>query len=207
MERFAAALEAESTRLGVSSVEARAATEAVKAFKEALADVNLLRTSVNVVLKDEARREAEAVVRPLAMRVKQNRSLTPADLDGLGLRKPATGRGARIGPPTTEPVFLCAQPVGGGHLLRYHDAGTPDSRALPRTASQLMLYAAFAPRGEATPTDDPSSAELLRGYTRTPVRTQLPLDARGRMVTYYARWQGKHGEPGPWSRPIHAWAA
>jgi hypothetical protein len=205
MGQFVEAAEEDSRRLGLSIEDVAAADEARQRLAVVVSKTRSTQgTSVDAVVKRDVRKAAEAIFRPLAMRVKNDPDVDPGIKTGLGLRVPpedGTGRGSRVGPPTSVPALLCAEPLAGGHRLRYVDERTPDTSALPREASGLLLFAHFGDRGDVTPTDDPERASLLRGYTRTPLRTELPLDARGRVVTYFGRWQGKHGELGPWSRP------
>ena len=211
MRRFVNAAAGDPRRLGLAGEEVARADGVQRALAAAVARArSSVGNAVDATVKARLRGEAEAVFRPLAMRVKRDAAVSADVKLKLGLRPPrgeGAGRGTPVGPPTTAPELVSVAVVDGGHRLRYQDPRTPASAALPREATGLLLFAHVADRGGTSPIDDPSRASLLRGYTRTPLRIELPLEARGRLVTYFGRWQGKHGHLGPWSKPRWSWAA
>ena len=49
---------------------------------------------------------------------------------------------------------------------------------------------------------DPAAAGYLGGFTRTPVAVTFGAEDDGKVATYFARWAGRRGDTGAWSRPV-----
>jgi hypothetical protein len=176
----------------------------VKRFAEALAIARNPATGTpdEVRAKNDARKEAVAICRALAMMVKHDPGMTAPDKIKLGLHvdeenltpvKLPKGILLSTGFPR---LYLDALPTGG-HRIRYGQDAHTGSRAKPKGVTHMLLVAAIGDR----PNMEVRYARLMGAHTRWPIELNYPAGAgvEGLHATYYGRWLTSRGEIGPWS--------
>jgi hypothetical protein len=155
------------------------------------------RTRPNVAAKNAARRAAWDAFRPVAMRVKHDRSVPDSLKVELGIY-PRRAHQSRIPRPRTAPQLTVDWLTVGAHRLRYHDPANPARFAKPPCVVSAELLIHVGPR----PATDPADARRVHRATRHVFTVRhAPRDA-GRTATYFARWVTKRGLAGPWSLPL-----
>lgn len=160
------------------------------------------RTPVTVATKDAQRVAAEATIRPYAIRISLNGSVTPGDKTAIGVNLPNPTR-VPIPPPTTFPqlAFDSAAPLV--HVLRYQDSGLGTGKRKPYGAFGMQLFRAIG----TVPAVDPAQAVFHQVATKAPLRVTFDAADVGKQCTYFARWQTRSGpggeaQFGPWSAPL-----
>ena len=155
------------------------------------------RTTNVVKRKDDARAQAEALGRTLAMQVKVNPQITNDQKITLGIRVDDATR-TPIGAPQTMPILNIVDAHRGVHTLRYCDVLTPDSRRKPPGVTHMLLFAEIAPPEALTGAEE--NLRFIAAVTRQPhVVTFDPKGNTGKVVQYKARWLTAKGLLGPWS--------
>lgn len=201
---FAALLTADPTSYGE--------TAAVAANIQALTDTwvgayNLstdpsTRTTPTIQDKDNARVSCEASTRIVAIRIRNNTSVTDQQRQDLGLTVVKTTP-TPVSAPTSAPVLGLRSANIGVHTLQYTDDAAPDGKAKPEGSIGVELWQAV---GEVSAVD-PSQAVFGGIKTKSPMRiSQKPEDV-GKVATYFARFSTRgsaQGEAltGPWSAPL-----
>lgn len=160
------------------------------------------RTAPTVATTRGARASAEAIVRPYAMRINANQSVSNAQRLGLGITVRITVP-TPIPAPATSPALVLVAAVPGQMELQYRDSSTPTSKQKPFGASALALFSKVA----ATPTADPADATFTALVTKTPFLVPFSAPDAGQTCTFFARWitaSGPSGiaQNGPWSAPL-----
>ena len=74
----------------------------------------------------------------------------------------------------------------------------PNKRAKPFGAISLQLFVNVAE--EVDP--NPDTARFVGNYTKNPIVVAFDHSENGKQATYFARWQGRRGDVGPWSVPV-----
>lgn len=202
--------------------------QSVQAFRDALALTTgpSTRTRPHIVAKNEARAEAERLVREVANIIRADPKVsrthkTILRIQGLPRRAGETKCPQRA----PEVRFLgsgdgvSAQAgVGGGsgvHVLEYWDvevtqrpADVKYRKTRPPGAARLELFFDFVPPGQPIPSHP---AELsgwpryLRSFTKRRMEVEVPQSHSGPMlVVYWGRWAGANGEVGRFSKPCVA---
>lgn len=132
--RFAGGIEQHPEHYMLSADDAAGITDAVKAFRSALA-VSLrpgTRTKLTIMTKDERRAEAERVIRKYAKLIRANEDVSAVDKQRLGVRE-RPKRAKRRACPQTPPYvrFVRSERGQGGgrgrHVLEFMD----EFRVLP----------------------------------------------------------------------------
>lgn len=199
METFAQKLTTSPGTYFVSAADALAVTNAVTTFAAAyaIAMAPEQRTPVNISAKDEARAAAEGVCRQFASLIKLNAGISNPDKIAAGVR-PVNPDREPIECPQTNPLISPIAATQGSHTIRYADAMTPDERAKPFGASDLLLFCAVA----AEHVTDPTLARFIGKFTKNPISVEFAAADNGKQATYFARWSSRKGDVGPWSIPV-----
>lgn len=157
------------------------------------------RTSVTVAAKDSARSTALAVVRPYAQQISVNSGVLPSNKVAVGVN-PRTTIPAPVPVPSSSPV-MSIDAIGVLTMdVRFQDPDAPMSRAKPFGATAVQVAVNV---GVAAITD-PALASFYAAFTKIPMRIDFQSGNAGKVATFFARWQNRKGEVGPWSSPVSA---
>lgn len=200
---FATLIAASPTAYGLIASDATAISAQNTDFQAAYTSATnpTTRTSATVAAKDVARLNAQAVVRPYAMRVRNNTTVSDALKVGLGLTIPSTVP-TPVPPPSTAPEIGLRQAIVGQMTLTYKEPGFA-GKAKPYG----VIGAEFARAIGTVPAVDPTQATVWGTATKSPFAMAFaPADA-GKTVTLFARWITRSGpggvaQRGPWSAPL-----
>ena len=160
------------------------------------------RTGSTIAAKDAARATAESVVRPYAQRIKVNPAVSNAARVDIGVTVDAFPP-TPIPAPTSSPVLMLMMATPLQHTMQYRDALTPTSKAKPYGVKQLALFVTVG----VAPAVDPDAALYRGGFTKSPMNIGFESSQRGKVATYFARWENGSGPGGvaargPWSDPV-----
>lgn len=156
-------------------------------------------TSADTETKNDARAEAEAVVRPFVARYLKFDPVTNEDRAAMRLHSRKKTR-SRVAPPSTRPLITGLKALGGFQVeVRFQDEGAQRSRAIPYGCSGCLLYYVWGPEKI---TDYAALTHTLL-MTRSPFVLPLPPDSERKFLSCAARWQNERGELGPWSEIQH----
>jgi hypothetical protein len=199
MQNFSALITAAPATYGLVAADATAIDAAVDAFAAAYAVAfsPATRTPVSINTKDEAREDAEAIVRQYASQIKVDAGVTDSNKIAIGVR-PVNNSRTPVPPPATFPMLNIAGNTPGVQTLRYSDSATPDSAAKPAGALNLQLFRAIG----TAPASDPEAAMFQGAHTKNPIAVDFDTADDGKVATYFARWSTRTGEVGPWSLPV-----
>jgi len=183
----------------VSPGEIAAIGQAVERFAAAFAVAwnGSTRTTVAVTLKDEARRVAEDMCRPIYARIRLDKSVDDADKLAIGVR-PMKASYGRLTAPDTVPLLSQGALTWSAYEIAYRTQHGVTGRAKPVGAAQLQVFRAV---GE-TPARSVEQAAYFRSVSRSPMRVEYTSADNGKVATYFARWVTRRGEVGPWSAPL-----
>ncbi len=204
LDNFASLIAATPTAYGLIAGDATAISAQNTAFQAAYVISNnpTTRTSPAVANTQAARLVAESVVRPYAVRI----SLNPSVSDGLKTGVGVTVRSTTPTPvpaPTTQPALSLLSATLLTHQLRYYDVSTPTSKAKPPGAIGLELWCAVG----VTPAVDPDQCKYVGSFTKSPLIVTFSGGDQGKKATYFSRWvtaagPGGRAQVGPWSDPL-----
>jgi hypothetical protein len=199
MTTYASGISANPGLYMLSPADATAITNAVNAYVAARAVtlVPATKTKVTVLAKDNARLSAEQICRQYAMVIKENAGIPDEAKVNIGVRPPNETR-EPITCPQSQPVLSVVAATDGAQTLRFADALTPNTGAKPFGAVSLQLFVAVAEDEVA----DPASAKFQGNFTKNPIALAFSAEDDQKKVTYFARWQSRKGETGPWSAPV-----
>jgi len=204
LDNFSVKLTADPAIYGLTAGDAAAVDGPNDAFQAAYADAidPATRTSAKIAAKDAARVNAEAIVRPYAVRVIQNPNVTNEARVALGVTVP-TAVPTPIPPPNTAPSLILINAVPLLHNMAYRDATDPLVRAKPFGVVSMCLYAQLG----VTAGIDPDAAEYKGDFNKTPFQVPWLAADRGKHATYWARWRTRSGpggvpQMGPWSTAL-----
>jgi hypothetical protein len=155
------------------------------------------RTPVTVAAKDAARISAEAVVRPIAIQVRNNPGVSDPTKISLGLTVPSFPP-VPVPIPTSFPVLDLLNATPGQHKVEYRDSDTPTSKKKPYGSINMELWAVIG----TSPAPDPTGAVFLGGRTKSPFFVDLDPADTGKVITYFARWLTRTNKVGPWSSGV-----
>ncbi|MEM1445216.1 MAG: hypothetical protein AAGF84_04120 [Planctomycetota bacterium] len=225
--QFAAALSRDPATFGVPPEESAALDTAVQRFEVALREarggvMGKRSSSKTLTLrKDEARKQAETLVRRVAGAVRSNDQIAASDKAKLGIapRKKAgqaakeNQRDATAALKTAPQLsFLGAMHRAGcvpEHELRF--TGFKDGPGVPKAllpAGRLELFFELVPPDEAIPEVPGGSGfgvHYLRSFVKSPIVLRPPMADRPMRVVYWARWADARGEVGPMGQPAAGW--
>jgi hypothetical protein len=155
------------------------------------------RSTTDVVLKDQMRASAEALIRGYANRIRVNAGIRDELKIAVGVNPDNPTRSKRFVQPTS-PVLTVVAATNGAHTLRYADSLAPNRVAKPFGATTLLLFVAIGDE----PATDPKSARHYGNFTRNQIVVNFDSKHRRKTATYFARWSGQRGDVGPWSIPV-----
>lgn len=146
--------------------------------------------------------QAAAVMRPYAVRISKNPSVTNENKAAIGVTIPSTVP-TPIPPPTTQPAVTLVSAVDLVHVLGYYDTSTPTSKAKAAGSIGIEVWRTVG----LAPAVDPSVAQYYGTFTKSPMRSNFEAGQRGKVCTYFARWVNRSGAggaaaTGPWSAPV-----
>ena len=201
---FSTLLTANPTSYGLVAGDAVAVAAADALFQAAyaLAIAPGTRTSGTIADKDTERVNTEAIVRPLAVRIIQNPSVSAMLKTDIGVTVPSVVP-TPVPAPTTAPVLILVSAGPLIHTLQYRDSATPLVKAKPFGVVSLELSAQLGTSAGI----DPDAATFLNGYNKTPFQVSWNAPDRGKHATYWGRWMTRSGpagvpQRGPWSTSL-----
>lgn len=191
----------------VSAEDAAEIEAAVVAFRAALARslTPATRTRPAVSGKNDARKAAERLIRPMAQRIRTDTRIDAAAKVNIGLH-PGGKRRRVVGPPASSPRLSLRATLDGWVTVKVSDSET-GRRARPREAVGMELYVSVrpaaaargeVPAGEAGAMTGESMAawRFLGLFTATPFAVDPRAGGPGDEVTLMGRWVTRRGEPG-----------
>ncbi len=206
LQNFATRVAAAPTDFGLTAADAAAITAQNDNFQAAYLESSspATRTSATVATTAGARIAAQSVVRPYAMRINANQSVSDAQRTDMGITV-RTVVPTPIPPPTTSPALIFVAATPGRHELQVRDSTTPATKAKPAGVIGLELWVATG----LVAAIDPSSGVFRQVTTKSPFGVQFVAGDKGKVATYFARWLNRSGTSGiaangPWSAPLSA---
>jgi hypothetical protein len=148
--------------------------------------------------KDDARRDAENIARPLVQRLQSTPTVENSHRQALGLNLRSSTRTAAAAP-TSRPVATIDTSQRLQHTISFVDETTPSSRAKPAGVSGCEIWVKIG-----TAPVDPSELTYLATDTRTPYTAVFDGADGGKIAHYMLRWVNTRGERGPWSQTVSA---
>ena len=201
---FATLIAASPTTYGLIAGDATAISAVNTAFQAAytLAINPTTRTSANIAAKDTARANAEATVRPYAVRISRNSAVDDEDKIEVGVTVPKTVP-TPIPPPDVAPVLSIINQTPLAAKLAYKVTGA-EGKAKPFGAIGVDIVRSI---GVAWATD-PVQCTFLNVATKSPFGDGYDAEDQGKKVTYFARFRNRSGTSGisavgPWSAGLN----
>lgn len=159
------------------------------------------RTSATIATKDGARASAEAVVRPYAIRIRNNDAVSDALKIGVGVTVPSFPP-TPIPAPTDAPALSIVQAIPLTQRLGYKTVGAI-GKAKPFGVIGVEIWRAIG----VAPAVDPNQCEYNGVYTKSPLTQEFDAGDQGKIVTYFARFITRSGpagkaQTGPWSAAL-----
>lgn len=200
---FSSLLTATPIVFGLTAPDAVAVAAANSAFQASyvISSTPATRTTPAIAQTQLDDANAAAVIRPYAVRISKNASVSPMDKSAIGVTIPSTTP-TPIPPPTTQPAVALASATDLEHVLQYYDTSTPTSKAKAAGSIGLEVWRVIA----TTPAIDPAQASYFGAVTKSPFRSTFVSADRGKQCTYFCRWVNRSGaggvaNVGPWSAP------
>lgn len=204
LANFQSLLAANPTNYGLVAGDAAEVTTVNTAFQAAyvLATGGTTRTSATIAAKDNARAAAEAVVRPFAVQISLNGSVSDALKVGIRVT-------VRKLVPTPIPAITTAPDLSlkllqfGQAKINFRDAQQPQGKAKPFGATGLELWQRS---GAGTPTE-PYVWTYVGNWGKSPLTFDLAGQASGTQIVLRSRFTtlsgpGGKSQPGPWSNEL-----
>jgi hypothetical protein len=156
------------------------------------------RTSATVATKDADRATAEATVRPYAIRIRNNASVSDALKVGVGVTIPNTPP-TPIPAPVDAPALSLVSAISLEQTLAYKTVGSL-GKAKPFGVIGMEVWRSV---GTVAATD-PLQCLYNGSVTKTPFKQQFVTADQGKIVTYFGRYFTRSGpggqyQTGPWS--------
>lgn len=203
LDNFDTKLTSAPATYGLTAPDAAIVAAAVTAFQAAYAvSINpATRTSASIAATNGSLAVAIATVRPYAVRIAANPSVTDLNKVSIGVTLRSTVR-TPVPAPTTQPSLALLSAVALQHQLRYNDVTTPATKAKPFGATGMELAVAVG----VVAAVDPLQATYRGTYTKSPLFVDFVAGDRGKIATYFGRWvttagPGGVAQKGPWSSP------
>lgn len=160
------------------------------------------RTTASIAATAAMRASAEAIVRPYAQRIKVNPAVSNFSRSTIGVTInsfPPTP----IPAPTTSPVVMLQTAANLTHRLQYRDSESPTTKSKPYGVKGMALFATIG----VAPAVDPDAARYIGSFTKSPLQVEFQSADRGKICTYFARWENGSGPggvaaKGPWAAPV-----
>lgn len=201
---FSTLISADPTSYGLVAGDATAIAAQNTAYQAAyaLAIDPSTRTPSTVANKDAVKAAALAVVRPYAMQINANASVTDEQRAELGLtiRKVVP---TPIPQPTAIPGLALIALTPGAAAIRSFNTATPTSKAKPYGAALVEVFAAIGTVAAVSP----DQASYMNGFSKSPLSLDFAPGDVGKVCTLFARYatKGSYAGPslkGPWSAPL-----
>lgn len=196
---FSQRLSASPESFGATAPEAEQVAGLVEAFHLArsVALNPQSRTKPAVALKDQARRQLTAVLRPLVRRIQAFPGLSDADRADLALSIPGE-RPVTSSAIDSPPLLIVQRQVGFRARVLIRDAERRTSRQKPRGALGAGLWVKL---GDEAPvgTDECRFATLA---TASQTMLQFASSTHGQHAWVIARWFNTRGQQGPASAAV-----
>src|SRR5687768_882135 len=185
---------------------------AVRKYSDALqASRSGARSEAATRAKDDARYEAEQIIRRLRHLVRLNKRIDAASKILLGIRE-RTSKPKMLSCPPEPPRlrFVRALHESGAspmHELSFHAFDW--SRSRPEGAVRLELFVDLIPPEERIPSHPGANQGgrpwYLRSYTRSPIVLAPPMPRVPMRILYWGRWADSAGGVGPFSATCAGW--
>jgi hypothetical protein len=205
-ENFAGCIARNPDRFMISAEDAEYLSRLVVAYHDAHLQVAMpgTKTTALVRAKDDARKQAEIVIREHANFIRGNPFINRADLVLLRMKeRPA--RPLRRKCPETPPVLSFVRAIDdigdprAVHVLEFRDRAKDGHKARPRGAARVELFVALLPPDAPVPDQPGDEARYLRSYTKNPIKVHFPIPSIPMLIVYWARWADVSCEVGPYS--------
>lgn len=203
---FATLIAVDPTDYGLIAGDSTAISAQNTAFQAAylISTTPGTRTAGTVAATQGARAAALAVIRPYAMRINANQTVTNLQRADLGITIRTTVP-TPIPPPATSPALLLVSATPGVHTLQVRDSLTPTAKAKPAGVIGLELWVAVG----TVPAVAPEAGAFKQITTKTPFQVSFGAPDKGKVATYFGRWITRSGNSGvsfsgPWSAPLDA---
>jgi len=162
------------------------------------------RNTGTIAAKDDARSVLKTLCRQYAAFIRCNDGIDDQGKINAGVRPRNIARNER----NCEGMVPALDYIGslpGLDQLAYIDANTK-SKAKPRGAERLELWVAYTATGDPKP--KPSAAILIGSFKKSKMIVDQDAERDARIggssghPTFWARWVGYDGQPGPWSLSV-----
>lgn len=200
LQNFSGLLTGAPATYGLTAPDAVLVAAEASAFDSALtlSTDPATRTPVSVAAKDAARASAEFVVRPYAVGISLNPSVTNGDKVAIGVTVRSnipTPIPAPVTPPTIS--LISATPLV--HQLQIRPVGA-SNKAKPPGCIAIEIARSV---GTVAATD-PNQLAIVGQYGKTPLLQNFQSGDQGKICTYAARYRTRSGpggqsQAGPWS--------
>lgn len=196
LERFAQRAAEAKEFLGLTEEDVSSMEQALAQWKKAHRGHKQAQTEARVKRgeKDNARRAAEAIFRPMSGRIQSLPQVDDAVRQSLGLTiRKDTRREAPV--PQTAPHAVIDIRHRFQHVLRIVDKDGESTRtARPEQTIGCEVWIKFADEGE-----DSTDFRFVKIATGGPTLVKFDPKDGGRTALYRLRWVNTKGEPGVWS--------
>ena len=224
LRNFAGTLAADTAGYLATTADALDAVAAATVFSAALKATQTpgVQSSPLIRAKNDARRSAESVMRPMAQRIRRDRRIDSTLKIRIGLTPPATRR-QTVEPPQSTPQLIARSRSGVGGVEIFVMDSASQRRKRPAAAMGLALYQRIVPlaavealglayaagTGEgilpAVDGEPPVAVEhpwtFIGVYSAWPINLDPAIERTGDVVGYAARWITRQGECGPFGVP------
>lgn len=200
VNNFSTRITATPALYGLSSGDAVNISTVVSAWNSAYGLVTspTTKTATTVGLKNTAKINCLAVVRPYAQNISLNAGVASGDKIALGLN-PRTSTPTPISPPDSVPVLLVQAAGNLSVTLRYRDsAASPSVKAKPYGAILCELRAGVF----SAPPSGPEVIPFFSCQTKSPFVVPFVSDDGGKQAYFAARWRLRNGGVSDWSSVI-----
>jgi hypothetical protein len=211
-ECFARTLLAEPERYDVPRGEAEALDAAVKRYRATLqATRSGGRSQAATRAKEDARGEAEQIMRRLGHLVRLNKRIDAPSKILLGIRE-RTARPKMTPCPQEPPRLRFVRALHQAGASPRHELSFTSydmKRARPDGAVRLELFVDLVSPDEPIPSHPGANLGgrpwYLRSFTRTPIVLAPPMPRVPMRVLYWGRWADSAGGVGPFGATCAAW--
>ncbi|MDR2481797.1 MAG: hypothetical protein LBD07_05875 [Spirochaetaceae bacterium] len=156
-------------------------------------------TSVDTEEKNDARKAAEAFVRPFVQQYLKFDPVTDEDRTAMNIPNRDT-TATPIGKPVTRAQIVSIKASGGFRIeLILQDESAPGSHAVPYGMNGALLNYTVGAEKIA----DYDALKETRLMTRAHFTLELGPADEGKFLSCAARWQNERGELGPWDEIHH----
>ncbi len=211
-QTFANVIKREPERFEIAQSDAEQLDVAVNQYQAALQASRFgTRSQASTRAKEDARFEAEQIIRRLRHLVRLNRKINASSKMLLGIHE-RTGS-AKMMPVPQEPPrlrFVRALHESGASPMHELSFSTMDfKKARPEGAARLELFVDLIPPEEPIP-NHPGANQggrpwYLRSYARSPIVLAPPMPRVPMRIVYWGRWADSAGAVGPFSATCAGW--